>query len=167
MWPSSALIGTWGSWFLFRWSDCRVAQMVKRLPAMRETWVRSLSWEDPLKKGNFLRSRRKFHGWRSLVGYCPWGSVTKSPTQPSWTEYFSTVFQMNFKLLHLTLKAPKDLASAYMCLKPHFLSFFIHLVCFTLSHHITNDNFWCVPLDFMPHDSQLFLPSGVPFILLS
>ena len=27
-----------------------VAQMVKRLPAMRETWVRSLVWEDPLEK---------------------------------------------------------------------------------------------------------------------
>ena len=28
-----------------------VAQMVKSLPAMQETWVRSLGWEDPLKKG--------------------------------------------------------------------------------------------------------------------
>ena len=27
-----------------------VAQMVKHLPTMRETWVRSLSWEDPLEK---------------------------------------------------------------------------------------------------------------------
>ena len=27
-----------------------VAQMVKRLPAMRETWVRSLGQEDPLEK---------------------------------------------------------------------------------------------------------------------
>ena len=27
-----------------------VAQMVKRLPAMRETWVQSLGWEDPLEK---------------------------------------------------------------------------------------------------------------------
>ena len=27
-----------------------VAQMVKRLPAMRETQVRSLGWEDPLEK---------------------------------------------------------------------------------------------------------------------
>ena len=26
-----------------------VAQMVKRLPTMQETWVRSLSWEDPLE----------------------------------------------------------------------------------------------------------------------
>ena len=28
-----------------------VAQTVKRLPTMRETWVRSLGWEDPLEKG--------------------------------------------------------------------------------------------------------------------
>ena len=28
-----------------------VAQLVKNLPAMRETWVRSLVWEDPLEKG--------------------------------------------------------------------------------------------------------------------
>ena len=28
-----------------------VGQLVKNLPAMQETWVRSLSWEDPLEKG--------------------------------------------------------------------------------------------------------------------
>ena len=27
-----------------------VAQMVKHLPAIRETWVQSLGWEDPLEK---------------------------------------------------------------------------------------------------------------------
>ena len=27
-----------------------VAQMVKNLPAMQETWIQSLSWEDPLEK---------------------------------------------------------------------------------------------------------------------
>ena len=27
-----------------------VAELVKNPPAMRETWVRSLSWEDPLEK---------------------------------------------------------------------------------------------------------------------
>ena len=27
-----------------------VAQTVKRLPTMRETWVRSLGWEDPVQK---------------------------------------------------------------------------------------------------------------------
>ena len=28
-----------------------MAQLVKNLPAMRETWVRSLGWEDPLEEG--------------------------------------------------------------------------------------------------------------------
>ena len=28
-----------------------VAQMVKNLPAMQETWVQSLGWEDALEKG--------------------------------------------------------------------------------------------------------------------
>ena len=27
-----------------------VAQLVKNLPAMQETWVQSLGWEDPLEK---------------------------------------------------------------------------------------------------------------------
>ena len=31
--------------------DSLVAQMVKSLPAMQETWVRSLGMEDPLEKG--------------------------------------------------------------------------------------------------------------------
>ena len=33
-----------------------VAQMVKNLPAMRETWVRSLGWEDALEEGKATHS---------------------------------------------------------------------------------------------------------------
>ena len=33
-----------------------VAQLVKNLPAMQETWVRSLGWEDPLEKGMVTHS---------------------------------------------------------------------------------------------------------------
>jgi len=33
-----------------------VAQLVKNLPAMGETWVRSLGWEDALKKGKAAHS---------------------------------------------------------------------------------------------------------------
>ena len=32
------------------------AQLVKNLPAMRETWVRSLGWEDPLEKEKVTHS---------------------------------------------------------------------------------------------------------------
>ena len=33
-----------------------VAQMVKNLPAVQETWVRSLGWEEPLEKGMAIHS---------------------------------------------------------------------------------------------------------------
>ena len=35
----------------FPLSASLVSQLVKNLPAMRETWVSSLGWEDPLEKG--------------------------------------------------------------------------------------------------------------------
>ena len=33
-----------------------VAQLVKNLPALRETWVQSLGWEDPLEEGMVTHS---------------------------------------------------------------------------------------------------------------
>ena len=33
-----------------------VALLVKNLPAMQETWVQSLGWEDPLEKGQATHS---------------------------------------------------------------------------------------------------------------
>ena len=38
------------------------AQLVKNLPAMQETWVRSLGWEDPLEKGTATHS--SIFAWR-------------------------------------------------------------------------------------------------------
>ena len=54
-----------------------VAQLVKNLPAMWETWVRSLGWEGPLEKGKATHS--SILAWRilwkrNLAGYSPWGS---------------------------------------------------------------------------------------------
>ena len=49
-----------------------VAQMVKCLPTMWETWVRSLGWEDPLEKEMATHSR-------ILVWKIPW---TEDPGRP-------------------------------------------------------------------------------------
>ena len=53
-----------------------VAQMVKNLPAMQETWVQSLGREDLLEKGMtttpvFLPG--EFHEQKNLAGYSTWG----------------------------------------------------------------------------------------------
>ena len=82
----------WGCWETQRWfavlSHFRgrttsvygllgelVVQMVKNLPAMQQTWVRSLGWEDPLEKG--MATHSSVLVWRipwtkDLVGYSPW-----------------------------------------------------------------------------------------------
>ena len=39
-----------------------VAQMLKRLPGMWETWVRPLGWEDPLEKA--MATRSSVLAWR-------------------------------------------------------------------------------------------------------
>ena len=47
-----------------------MAQPVKNPPAMRETWVRSLGWEDPLEKGMATDpSPGEFHGLYSSWGH--------------------------------------------------------------------------------------------------
>ena len=57
-----------------------VAQMIKNLPAMQETWVRSLGWEDLLEKGMATHSSilGESHGQGSLVGYSPWFAMSRT-----------------------------------------------------------------------------------------
>ena len=58
--------------------------MVKRLPKMRETWVRSLGWEDPLEKEMAIHS--SILAWKipwteELAGYSPWGRKELDTTE--------------------------------------------------------------------------------------
>ena len=49
-----------------------VAQTVKNPPAMQETWVWPLGWEDPLEEGmqtTPVSLHGESHGLRSLLGY--------------------------------------------------------------------------------------------------
>ena len=48
----------------YSWASL-VAQLIKIPPAMQETWVRSLGWEDPLEKGKATHAR--ILAWRT-----PW-----------------------------------------------------------------------------------------------
>ena len=52
-------------------------------PAMQETLVRSLGWEDPLEKGMAPHSSMpgEVHGQRSLVGYSQWDRKDSDTTE--------------------------------------------------------------------------------------
>ena len=58
--------------------------MVKNLPAVRETWVPSLSWEDPLEEGmatlqhSCLENPMNRGAWQ---GYGPWGCKESDMTE--------------------------------------------------------------------------------------
>ena len=62
-----------------------VAQMVKCLSTMWETWVRSLGWEDSLKKEMATHSSTlalKISWTEELgAGYCPWGRKESGTTE--------------------------------------------------------------------------------------
>ena len=59
-----------------------MAQMVKNPPAMQDTWVRSLGWEDPLEEG--MATHSSIVAWRipmDRVGYSPWGRTESDMTE--------------------------------------------------------------------------------------
>ena len=75
----------------YSWASL-MAQMVKNPPAMQETWVRSLGWEDPLEEG--MATHSSILAWRTPMDRGAWQAmvhgVTKSRTQLSDSAQHST-----------------------------------------------------------------------------
>ena len=65
-----------------------VAQTVKTPPAMRETWVQSLGWEDPLEEG--MATHSNILAWKISMDRGAWRvpvhGVAKSRTRLNDTE---------------------------------------------------------------------------------
>ena len=58
-----------------------MAQMIKNLPAMQETQVRSLGQKDSLEgEMAIVFLPGEFHGQRSPAGYSPWGRKESATT---------------------------------------------------------------------------------------
>ena len=65
-----------------------MTQMVKNLPAMQETCVRSLSWEDPLEKGMVTHS--SVLAWKILMDRGAWQATVHGIAQSDMTEQLRT-----------------------------------------------------------------------------
>ena len=59
-----------------------VAQLVKNLPAMWETWVQSLGWKDPLEEG--MTTHSSILAWRIPLDRGVW-EVAAHGVAKSWT----------------------------------------------------------------------------------
>ena len=62
----------------YSWASL-VAQLVKNPPAMWETWLRSLGWEDPLEKGK--ASHSSILSWRIPMGKRAWHATVHEVTR--------------------------------------------------------------------------------------
>ena len=71
----------------YSWTSL-VAQLVKNLPPMWETWVLLLGWEDPLEKGKATHS--SILAWR-----IPWTTVHR--VAKSWTRLSNFHFHLTFQ----------------------------------------------------------------------
>ena len=56
--------------FFFSCSFALVAKLVKNLPAVQESWVRSLGWEDPLEKE--MATHSSVLAWKNLIDRGAW-----------------------------------------------------------------------------------------------
>ena len=78
-------------YFAFRPGDLPGGSEGKNLPALQETWVWSLGWEDLLEKGTVTYS--SILAWRipsrRLVGYSPWGPKESDTTEQGTTFTFT------------------------------------------------------------------------------
>ena len=59
-----------------------MAQIVKNLPAMKETWVQSLGWKDPLEEGMVTHS--SIVAWRIPMDRGAWQAIVHGVTK-NWT----------------------------------------------------------------------------------
>ena len=59
-----------------------MVQLIKNPPAMQETWVRSLGWEDPLEKGPGDPSAPVFWPGEFHGLYSPWGQKESDMAEP-------------------------------------------------------------------------------------
>ena len=74
----------------YSWASL-VTQMVKNPSAMRENWVQSLGWEDPLEEG--MATHSSILTWRILMDRGAWWAIVHGCKESDTTEWLSTVHQ--------------------------------------------------------------------------
>ena len=73
-----------------------MAQLVKNSPAMWETWVQSLGWEDPLEEG--MATHSNILAWRIPIDRRVWWATVHGVAE-GWTRLSDFTFTFHFHAL--------------------------------------------------------------------
>ena len=104
-----------------------MAQMVKNPPAMRETRVWPLDWEDTLEKGMATHSSilaLRIPWKRSLAGYGPWGREESDTTEQLSTVIIA-LMQISWDLLHTWSRCLEIMRAVLFSFQPESLLIFL------------------------------------------
>ena len=93
--------------------DSLVVQLVKNLSVMRETWVRSLGWEDPLEKGKAPHSSSHSGSLENSTGGTVHG-IAKSQTRLS-DFHFTSVYVSHFFHILFCCDLSQDTEDSSLC----------------------------------------------------
>ena len=146
-----------------------VAQTVncRFLPAMQETWVQSLIWEDSPEEGNGnpiqYSCLENPHGQRSLAGYSPWGHKESDRTERLTFTFTFKVFSRAAVSLCIPISNIWEFRLLYILTNTYFSFLFIIaklagvnnylimvLVCISLMTNDVEHIFMCI---FSTHSS--------------
>ena len=106
-----------------------MAQTVKNPPAIQDTWVWSLGWEDPLEED--MATHSSILAWRIPMGRGSWRAVENSERwefQTIWTASWETCIQVKKQQLELDMeqwtgfKLVKEYNKAVYC-HPAYLTY--------------------------------------------
>ena len=131
-------------------------QMVKRLPAMWETWVRTLGQEDPRRRKwqpTPVLLPGKFHGWRSLVGYSPWSHKKSDTTE--WL-HFTCLLKNLYAGQEATLRTGHGTMDWFQLGKEYFKAVYCHPAYLTSMQSIS-----CEMLGWMKYKLESKLPGRI------
>ena len=90
--------------YQFTWASL-LAQTIKNPPAMQQTWIWPLDWEDPLEKAKATYPR--ILAWRILGIYSSWGHKESNTTEQLSLTSSHNYYIHHFLNWHMTSKKPR------------------------------------------------------------
>ena len=107
-----------------------ISQLLKNLPAMRETWIQSLGWEDLLEKG--IATHSSFLAWK-----IPWAikSMGSQRVRHKWETFTSHTTLWSFPgFTHTTLQKKND--ETYQRIYKCNFNYVFQLITISITGHL-------------------------------